>query len=187
PGKVFKGKVTEVGTQAVLRSSGLASTQSTTGNQEAKDFKVVVTLDNPPAGLRPGLSSTANIKIAFQKDVLTIPIQALAIRTKKELEEAAKESGNASITLAASGPPSAADTSSQASSAEVQGIFVIRNRRAVFVPVNTGIMGVTDIEVLNGVQEGDQVITGSYKVLRTIKPDARVKVDNSPPKVEDES
>ena len=58
PGKFFKGKVTEVGTQAVLRSSGLASTQSTTGNQEAKDFKVVVTLQNPPDGLRPGLSST---------------------------------------------------------------------------------------------------------------------------------
>jgi HlyD family secretion protein len=187
PGKIFKGKVTEVGTQAVLRSSGLASTQSTTGNQEAKDFKVVVTLENPPAGLRPGLSSTAKIKTAFKKNVLTIPIQALAIRTKKDLEEAARESGRSSVTLAASNPSSGADSNSPASSTEVQGIFVIRDRRAEFVPVNTGIMGVTDIEVLNGVQEGDQVITGSYKTLRTLKPDARVKVDNSTPKVEDQS
>ena len=85
PGKFFKGKVTEVGTQAVLRSSGLASTQSTTGNQEAKDFKVVVTLQNPPDGLRPGLSSTAKITTAQKKNVVTIPIQALAMRTAKKI------------------------------------------------------------------------------------------------------
>src|SRR5450759_5616643 len=90
PAKIFKGKVTEVGTQAVLRSSGLASTQSTTGNQEAKDFKVVVTLDNPPDGLRPGLSTTAKIITAHKKNAMTIPIQALAVRQQKDLEEAAK-------------------------------------------------------------------------------------------------
>src|SRR5271163_4509572 len=80
PGKFFKGRVTEVGTQAVLRSSGLASTQSTTGNQEAKDFKVVVTLQNPPDGLRPGLSSTAKIVTEQKTNIMTIPIQALAVR-----------------------------------------------------------------------------------------------------------
>ena len=64
PGKIFKGKVTEIGSQAVLRTSGLATTQSTTSNQEAKDFKVVVTLSDPPANLRPGLSTTAKIKTA---------------------------------------------------------------------------------------------------------------------------
>ena len=67
PGKVFKGKVTEIGSQAVLRTSGLATTQSTTSNQEAKDFKVVVTLENPPDNLRPGLSTTAKIKTAERK------------------------------------------------------------------------------------------------------------------------
>src|SRR2546430_1313960 len=55
PGKVFKGKVTEIGSQAVLRTSGLATTQSTASNQEAKDFKVVVTITNPPENVRPGL------------------------------------------------------------------------------------------------------------------------------------
>ena len=107
PGKYFKGKVTEVGTQAVLRSSGLASTQSTTGNQEAKDFKVVVTLQNPPNGLRPGLSSTAKITTAQTKNVMTIPIQALAMRQQKDLEEAAKKAGRSasdSVTLAAGRP-----------------------------------------------------------------------------------
>jgi HlyD family secretion protein len=186
PGKTFKGKVTEVGTQAVLRSSGLASTQSTTGNQEAKDFKVVVMLDSPPEGLRPGLSSTAKITTAQKKNVLTIPIQALAIRTRKDLEEAAKDSGKSSVTLAAGRPASDPSSAPAASKNEdVQGIFVLRDGRAAFVPVTTGIVGVTDIEALDGVREGDTVITGSYKALRTLKPDARVKVDNSKPKTEE--
>jgi HlyD family secretion protein len=190
PGKFFKGAVTEVGTQAVLRSSGLASTQSTTGNQEAKDFKVVVTLQDPPLTLRPGLSSTAKITTDQKKSVLTIPIQALAIRTKKNLDEAAKESGRGSVTLAA-GVPEGDSSASASSSAlnsknpDIQGVFVVRNRRAQFVPVSTGIIGVTEIEVLSGLQEGDQIVTGSYKTLRTLKPDARVKVDNSTPKADE--
>jgi HlyD family secretion protein len=191
PGKFFKGRVTEVGTQAVLRSSGLASTQSTTGNQEAKDFKVVVTLQNPPDGLRPGLSSTSKITTAQKKNVMTVPIQALAERTKKDLDEAAKESGQNSVTLAAGrpDPDSAAGGSASAvdKNPEIQGVFVVRNKRAEFVPVATGITGVTDIEVLSGLQEGDQIVTGSYKTLRTLKPDARVKVDNSTPKAAEEN
>lgn len=193
PGQHFQGKVTEVGTQAVLRSSGLASTQSTTGNQEAKDFKVVVKLDHPPAGLRPGLSSTAKIETAQRKNVLTVPIQALAERTKKDLEEAAKENGQNSVTLAAA-RPAQGSTAGQGDpgpsfdkNPDVQGVFVVRNKRALFVPIATGITGVTDIEVVSGLQEGDEIVTGSYKTLRTIKPDARVKVDNSAPKSTEEN
>jgi HlyD family secretion protein len=192
PGKFFQGPVTEVGTQAVLRSSGLASTQSTTGNQEAKDFKVVVKLENPPGGLRPGLSSTAKIATAQKKNVLTIPIQALAIRTQKDLEEAAKQAGRKSDSIAlAAGRPVPVDSASGANSSsissstknpEIQGFFVVRAGKAEFVPVTTGIMGVTDIEVMNGIGEDSEIITGSYKTLRTLKPDARVKVDNSGPK-----
>src|SRR5260370_8336759 len=78
PGKVFKGKGTEIGSQAVLRTSGLATTQPPATNQEAQDFKVVVTISNPPENVRPGLSTTAKIKTAEKKNVLAIPIQALA-------------------------------------------------------------------------------------------------------------
>jgi len=111
PGKTFHGKVTEIGSQAVLRSSGLATTQTTTSTQEAKDFKVVVTLDRPPENLRPGLSTTAKIKTAEKKGVVAIPIQALAVRSRKDLEEAAKNAkdhkgGGSSVSLAA--PPPAA-------------------------------------------------------------------------------
>jgi len=184
PGKVFKGKVTEIGSQAVLRSSGLATTQTTTSNQEAKDFKVVVTLENPPENLRPGLSTTAKIKTAERKDVIGIPIQALAVRSRKDLEEAvknAKKEGN--VTLAAPPPPAAGDPKKD----EVQGVFVVNGKKAVFRPVDTGISGVTDIEITKGLQSGDEIVVGSYKALRTLKPEASVKVDNSAPKKTEES
>jgi HlyD family secretion protein len=185
PGKVFKGKVTEIGSQAVLRSSGLTTTQSTTSTQEAKDFKVVVTLDNPPENLRPGLSCTAKIKTAERKNVVAIPIQALAMRTRKELEEAAKNAknqGSSGVTLAAPPPPAPGEIKKD----EVQGVFVVNGKKAVFRSVDTGISGITDIEVTKGLQPGDEIVIGSYKALRTLKPEAQVKVDNTAPKKQED-
>jgi HlyD family secretion protein len=183
PGQIFKGKVTEIGSQAVLRTSGLATTQTTTSNQEAKDFKVVVTISNPPENLRPGLSTTAKIKTAERKNVLAIPIQALAVRSRKDLEEAAKNQKNKSgVTLAAPPPAPAGDPKKD----EIQGVFVVNGKKAIFRPVETGIAGVTDIEVTKGLQPGDEIVTGSYKALRTLKPEASVKVDNSAPKKMDD-
>jgi len=179
PGKVFKGKVTEIGSQAVLRSSGLATTQTTTSNQEAKDFKVVITLANPPENLRPGLSTTAKIKTAEKKNVIAIPIQALAVRSRKDLAEAAKNRGKESnVTLAAPPPADPGDPKKD----EIQGVFVVNGKKALFRPVETGISGVTDIEITKGLQPGDEIVVGSYKALRTLKPEASVKVDNSAPK-----
>jgi HlyD family secretion protein len=185
PGKIFKGKVTEIGSQAVLRSSGLTTTQTTTSTQEAKDFKVVVTLANPPENLRPGLSTTAKIKTAERKNVVAIPIQALAVRTRKDLEEAAKNAkkqGSSNVTLAAPPPPAPGDPKKD----EVQGVFVVNGNKAVFLPVETGIAGVTDIEVTKGLKAGDEIVVGSYKALRTLKPESQVKVDNSAPKKQDD-
>jgi len=179
PGKVFKGKVTEIGSQAVLRTSGLATTQTTTSNQEAKDFKVVITLDNPPENLRPGLSTTAKIKTAEKKNVMAIPIQALAVRSRKDIAEAAKNHGKeSSVTLAAPPPADPGDPKKD----EIQGVFVVSGKKAMFRPVETGISGVTDIEIMKGLQPGDEIVIGSYKALRTLKPEASVKVDNSAPK-----
>jgi HlyD family secretion protein len=184
PGKVFKGRVTEIGSQAVLRSSGLATTQSTTSNQEAKDFKVVVTIENPPDNLRPGLSTTVKIKTAERKNVLTIPIQALAVRSRKDLEEAAKNAKkDKNVTLAAPPPAAVGDPKKD----EIQGVFVVNGKKAYFRPVETGISGVTDIEIISGLQSGDEIVTGSYKALRTLKPEASVKVDNSAPKKTDDT
>lgn len=185
PGKVLKGRVTEVGSQATLRSSGLATTQSTTSSQEAKDFKVVVTLDNPPDNLRPGLSTTAKIKTAEKKSVVAIPIQALAVRTRKDLQEAAKNAkgrGESGVTLAAPPPAAPGDPKRD----EIQGVFVVNGKKAFFRPVETGITGVTDIEITKGLQVGDEIVVGSYKALRTLKPEASIKIDNSAPKKQDE-
>jgi HlyD family secretion protein len=185
PGKIFKGKVTEIGSQAVLRSSGLTTTQTTTSTQEAKDFKVVVTLSNPPENVRPGLSTTAKIKTAERKNVVAIPIQALAVRTRKDLEEAAKNAknqGGSSVTLAAPPPPAPGDPKKD----EVQGVFVVNAKKAIFRPVETGIAGVTDIEITKGLKPGDEIVVGSYKALRTLKPESQIKVDNSAPKKQDD-
>lgn len=185
PGKVFTGIVTEIGSQATLRSSGLATTQSTTSTQEAKDFKVVVRLDSPPANLRPGLSTTAKIKTAERKNVVAIPIQALAVRTRKDLQDAAKSAkgqSDSGVTLAAPPPSLPGDPNKD----EVQGVFVVNGKKAYFRPVETGITGITNIEVTKGLQTGDEIVVGSYKALRTLKPEASIKVDNSAPKKPDD-
>jgi HlyD family secretion protein len=185
PGKIFKGRVTQIGSQAVLRTSGLATTQSTTSNQEAKDFKVVVTLASPPENLRPGLSTTAKIRTAEKKNVLAIPIQALAVRTRKDLEEAAKSAKSSSgVTLAAPPPLAPGDPKKD----EIQGVFVVsgNGKKAIFRPVETGISGVTDIEITKGLQQGDEIVVGNYKALRTLKPQSSVKVDNTTPKKTEE-
>jgi HlyD family secretion protein len=183
PGTTFKGHVSQVGELAILRSSGQAATTQTTANtQEARDFKVVVTIDNPPNALRPGLSASAKIETDHKKDVLTVPIQALAVRTQSDLDEAQKKQ-NGSVTLAAPKPAGDARTAKK----DVQGIFVIRGKKAEFVPVTTGISGVTDIEVKNGLKDGDEIVIGNYKALRTLRPGASIKVDNSAPKKDDSS
>src|SRR5579872_452885 len=192
PGKVYKGHVTEVGDQAILRSSGLATTQTTANTQEARDFKVVVTLDNPPQNLRPGLSVTATIKTAFRQNVVTVPIQALAMRSKQALAEAAKSSPDGTVTLAATKPDASGGSAGAPAGGansdvpDVQGVFVLRGNKAQFVPIQTGITGVSDIEVTSGLQPGDKIVTGSYKTLRTMKPGSTVKVDNSEPKRKDD-
>ncbi len=175
PGKTFQGKVTEIGNIAVIRSTGLATSQTTAGSQEAKDFKVVVTLENPPANLRPGLSATAKITTATRSGILVIPIQALTIRQKSDLEKK-PEKGSAEAA-----PPSKAEKKE-----ELQGVFVVKNNKAEFVKVETGITGVTEIEVLNGLKENDDIVTGSYRVLRTLRNGAGVKKEKVAEKKPDE-
>jgi HlyD family secretion protein len=176
PGKVFPGKVTEVGDQAILRSTGIATSQSTTGTEEAKDFKVVVTLVSPPPELRPGLSATAKITTARRQNVLTIPIQALAMRTPASLKP-----GNTMQTVSAASNGDAPTPSIQ--DPGTQGVFLLRSHgskiESQFVPVTTGITGATDIEVTGGLKDGDEIVIGPYKVLRTLKNDVKLKRDNA--------
>jgi HlyD family secretion protein len=177
PGRVFKGHVTEVGDQALLRTTGLSTTQSTTGTEEAKDFKVVVTLDKASDDLRPGLSATAKITTAHKPDVITIPIQALVQRDPAQEKTLAANGGKPPTGGAAT--PAGAATRPQL----VQGVYVLnmdhKKQRVRFVPVTTGITGSTDIEVLSGLKDGDQIVTGRYRILRALKSGTAVKVDNT--------
>jgi HlyD family secretion protein len=186
PKKVFHGIVSEIGDNAIVRSTGVATSQQATASEEAKDFKVIVTVNDPPQDLRPGLSTTAKITTAARAQVLSIPIQALSVRSKAQLEQEKATPGS----VHAAGPApkeTASKDRDKDQKQDIQGVFVIRNKKAEFVPVTTGIAGTSEIEVVEGLKEGDEIVTGSYKILRTIRSGSGVKIDNSVPKKEDET
>jgi HlyD family secretion protein len=173
PNQTFKGKVTEIGDNAIIRSTGVSTSQSISGSQEAKDFKVVVTLVDPPPNLRPGLSATAKITTGLEHDAVTIPIQALTMRDKNDLE-AQKKTARPLDKTAPAAPAGKKENT------DLQGVFVInKDNKAEFHEVQTGLTGTTEIQVKSGVKPGDVIITGSYKVLKTLRNGAGVKVDNS--------
>src|SRR5205807_9576443 len=123
PGKTFHGKVSQIGDNAIVRSSGLATSQSNTSSQEAKDFKVVVTLTDAPGTLRPGLSSTAKITTGTAKNAIAIPIQALTIRDKQDLEQQSANKGKSAPN------PEAAPANAKKDKEEIQGVFVVASNK----------------------------------------------------------
>src|SRR5271170_5107092 len=183
PKKTFKAVVTQIGDNAIVRSTGVSTSQQISTSQEAKDFKVVVTLQDPPDDLRPGLSTTAKITTATRGNALTIPIQALTVRRQADL---VVKDEKGSVQAAAPAADASKDKDKDKDKLEIQGVFILRNHKAEFVQVDTGIAGTTDIEVIKGLKEGDEIVTGSYKVLRTLRPGSSVKVDNAAPKKEEE-
>ncbi|HWG38789.1 MAG TPA: efflux RND transporter periplasmic adaptor subunit [Terriglobales bacterium] len=167
--KNFPAHVTEVGDTAILRSTGVAASSNGSDAQQAKDFKVVVQLDNPPADIRPGLSCTAQITTATVANAVSVPLQAVVERDPSQLNPA---NPNA---------PALPTAVSSKKETPIQGIFVIKasSLTAEFVPAATGITGVDHVQVLNGIHAGDQVVTGPYAALRDLTNHAKIKVDNS--------
>ncbi len=166
PDQPLEGRVTEVGSSAI---------QTAGSGQEAKDFKVVIQLEDPPISLRPGLSCTADITTAEREQVLTIPIQALTIR-----EFALDESGQLIREKSDSerGRSKKSDKESKVKKEEIQGVFkVVDDKEVLFVSVETGITGETEIEVGRSLSEGDKIVSGSYKALRSLKDGDRIRVD----------
>jgi len=160
--RLLAGHVSEIGNSALNRSGTSTSTTTSSSSQEAKDFKVVVTLDDPPAELRPGLSCTATIITATRKQVLTAPIQALTVRE-----------------FDSDGKPVGPNTDTRKKKIEQEGVFTINNGVAAFRRLKTGVIGATDVEVLDGLAENEQIVTGSFQVLRTLQDNARIKVERS--------
>jgi HlyD family secretion protein len=176
-GLEMKGEVTEIGASALVRGSGSQATQQTqqsanTGNQP-KDFKVTITIKDPPANLRPGLNATADITTATRTGVLAVPVQAVVVR------ELNKE-GKVVDPDAMGGSAREGDTVVQMTrekGEEKDGVFVVEGEKARFKPVKTGIMGETDIEITEGIADGQMIVTGSYKTLRNLKDEARIKLE----------
>jgi HlyD family secretion protein len=169
-----------VGNSALNRAGQGGISTNTAGAQEAKDFKVVVTLDEPPPELRPGLSCTATIVTATRKQVLTVPIQALTIREfdpDAPAPSPAQTSGGSGVALAASQEVKKTENKKKI---EKEGVFVIKDGVAFFRAVKTGITGTTDIEILEGLSENEQIVTGTYQVLRTLKDNTRIKIETTP-------
>jgi len=154
PSQVFKGKVTEIGSSALQRSGAAATTT------ESKDFKVVVTLDNPSKLLKPGLSASSDIIIAEKKQVLAIPISALVLKDKKR-----------------EGSAAAAEPAKGRGANEEEGVYAVETGRAKFVPVKKGIMGELMIEIASGLTENQDVVVGPYDALRQLKDGLLVKAE----------
>jgi HlyD family secretion protein len=147
PSVTFKGQVTEIGSSALQRS--LAASAST---QEAKDFKVVVTLADPPQRLKPGLSASADIITAEKKGALVVPIAALVLR-EKPAEGAAPG----------------------AKPVEEEGVYTVDASRAKFQPVVKGIAGGMNMEIVSGLTEGQEIVAGPYSALRELKDGVLIK------------
>lgn len=165
PDVPLSGVVTEIGNSAIQRAGS---------STEAKDFKVVIRLQEPPSSLRPGLSCTADITTATREDVLTIPIQALTVR-----EYEVDPEGNPIKVDADKQAEKNSDEKSQSKKElkEFEGVFLIKDRKAEFAAVTTGITGDTDIEIESGLEEGQEIIVGSYKALRTLSDGDPVRIE----------
>jgi HlyD family secretion protein len=178
-GLELKGEVTEIGASALVRGSGSQSAAQTTlgantGNQP-KDFKVTITVKDPPPNLRPGLNATADITTATRDKVVAVPVQAVVVR------EVDKQGKVVDPDAVGGGEPeregNTVAQTARAKGEEKDGVFVVQGEKAVFKPVKTGIMGETDIEVTEGIAEGQEIVTGSYRTLRNLKDQARIKIE----------
>ncbi len=176
PDLVFEGEVAEIG-NSPIKTAATGQQQ-----QEAKDFKVIVTLTSPSRKLRPGMSCTGDMITETKQNVLVVPIQALTIREvpvdkdgRYHEPDLKKNDKSGSVARADSSPKE-----KKAAKKELQGVFVINKERlARFRTVKTGITGDSEIEVLENLAEGEEVVSGSFQTLRTIKDGALVKIDNS--------
>ncbi len=170
-GLKIKGEVTEIGSSAIPRGTNQSAgtTGTNTGNQ-AKDFKVTITLIEPPANIRPGLNAAADITTSKKQNVIAVPIQAVVVR------EVDKEGKVVDPGAPSSDAPAKAEGGRRRSE-EKDGVFVVADGKAGFKPVKTGIVGETEIEITEGLAENQEIVTGSYKTLRTLKDLAQIKVE----------
>ncbi len=177
PDRTFKGRVTEIG------NSPIQTTTQNTGQRQATTFKVVVTLEEPVPDIRPGFTCTAEITTARRKEVVSVPIQALTVREMlyndkgemvRETPNRRRRGTNIETPLSASNEPPPGHTRK-----ETEGVFAVRDGKAIYLPVKVGIAGEQYFEVLDGLKAGDQVITGPFSSVRELFDGQGVKIQQS--------
>ena len=162
PRRTFTGRVTEIAHSALNSPEQIARTG---GQAQAVDFQVVIRLDEPPPTLRPDFSATADVVTDTRSGVLAIPIIALTVRDAEDVEALPQES-----------PEAAAAAAEFDEEDEVEGVFVVREGVARFVPVTVGIAGADQFEVVRGLEAGDSVIAGPYQAIRNLSDGDAVRV-----------
>jgi len=164
PEKKFDGVVTEIGGSPITKSA--LGTDSS-----AVNFIVKVQVENPPANIRPGFSVSGKIETDRRSSALAIPIPALVVADPASLERPKGKKPTPVPTPAAAAAEKKKD---------VEGVFVVKKDGAVdFRPIKTGISADLQTEVLEGLADGEEIVTGPFKALRSLKIGDRVKVDNS--------
>jgi HlyD family secretion protein len=179
--QTFAGKVTEIG------NSPIQTVQAAQAGQAATNFKVVVTLDQAPPNVRPGFTCSAEVTTATRTQVVAVPIQAMAVRDlvydakgnivrepRDEKQRRRRPANNPSSGGATPPPPELKPGQTRK---ETEGVFVMRDKIAEFVPVKTGIAGDRYFEVLSGVKPGDRVLTGPFESVRNLQDGDEVKLE----------
>jgi HlyD family secretion protein len=173
PDQEFPGTVTEVGNSPL---------QVATGQQRATNFKVVVTITGEVPNVRPGFTCTAVVTTATRQKVLSVPIQAMTLREMlvddkgQIVPSATPAPGQGSTAPRPIGP---VELKPGQQRKELEGVFIVKEGRAQFVAVKTGIAGEKYFEVLSGLKAGDEVITGPFASVRTLRDGAEVRVTAS--------
>ncbi|MFO7654501.1 MAG: efflux RND transporter periplasmic adaptor subunit [Candidatus Krumholzibacteriia bacterium] len=165
PDSTFEGRVTEIGNSPVLVRTG--------ASQEAVDFEVKITLERAPARIRPGLSAKAEITVADRRDVLAVPLGAVTVRPwPLRQEDVQRYRGRREQAqrraLEPLGFVPADSLPREAERKDAEGVFVVRDGFARFVPVQLGIAGEEHFEIVSGLDEGMTVITGPFRILREL-------------------
>lgn len=169
PDTTFVGRVTKIS-----NSAQMTATQTAGGStDQAVDFEVEVTLENPPADVRPDLSCTSRIVTDTRTKALAVPIIALTVRDNTPVP-------NENQPAAEAAPQAASDTAAGGAKKETEGVFVVRDGIATFRPVKVGIAGDEHFEVLDGLREGETIVSGTYQAIRDLKDGARVKASTAP-------
>ena len=159
PDRQFRGVVTEIGNSAIRPPASTAGS----GQTAAIDFEVVVTMDDPPGGVRPDLSATADIITAVSENALSVPIIALTVRPPDEKDDEAASPQDDNEVERTRGPVSrSADT-------DVEGVFVVVDGHVTFTSVEVGITGQEHFEILSGLSAGDSIVAGPYQQIRNLK------------------